>query len=171
MQKIIDKFYLISKNILDSYRTNDYNRTKELIELENNEYKKFVIEEIFSLFDYLFCEMDTLDMLDLENYEVAFYNNDKNLIIRRMYNKVNQIMNRYHRKEHKLLPLAKEFCVVDNNLIIAMQNITGALDDLERKILANIETKYLYFMNSSNSLNDNKKSTIFMNTMYVNPYL
>lgn len=171
MKNLMEKFYLIDKNILEAYRKGNFEETKKLIELENEEYKKIDIQDIIKFFDFLFNELEQLNISNNENFEVAIYNNDKHLITMRMYNKVSQIMNRFYQYEENKKYIEKDVCKIDKNLLIVTQNIDGAIADLEENILANIEIKYLYFMLLNNGIDNDKKSNVFMNTMYINPYL
>lgn len=171
MEYIIEKFYLISKKILETYRNGNYEELKKLIKLENDEYDKTDIQFIINFFDVLILKLNQMDIYKYENYETALYNNDKILITRRLYNKVKQIMNRYYAHEENTTIFEKDLCQIDDNLLIVTQNLDGAFADLEEKIITNIETKYLYFMMACQGIDNNKKQTVFMNTMFVNPYL
>lgn len=171
MENIINKLYLISKKVLKAYETSDYNTTKRLIDLEYEEYRKFDIQTILSLFDYIISELGKNNMIELENYEIAFNNKKEQLILKRIFNRLNQIINRYYQYEEKITTLEKDVTYVEKNKILIMQNMDGAYNELCEKIITNIETKYLYFILENNNLDDYTKSNIFINTMYINPYL
>lgn len=171
MYNIHDKFKLISKNILDAYNQENYKKLKELLDLEDREYKKMDVHLLNNYIDYLEYESKKLNIIDLENYEIALYNNQKQLIIRRMVNKVNQILNRYYYFEQNIERLEKDIIPITNNIIFVIQNFDGAMSELDEKILTNIETKYLYFILNNSKLDVSQKSRIFTNTLFVNPYL
>lgn len=171
MYNIYDKFNLISKNILDAYNQNNYERLENLLKIEDREYKKIDVHLLNNFIDYLEYESKNLDIIDFENYEIALYNNQKQLIIRRMVNKVNQMLNRYYYMEQDVDKLEKDIVPIEHNIILAIQNFDGALSELDEKILTNIETKYLYFILNSFNFNDKQKSEIIINTLFVNPYL
>lgn len=166
---IFDKFYLITKRIFEEYHNNNMNKLKRLIDIENEEYSKLKLIEIDYLEDYLFNKLNEKKLNFFENYEFALYNNKYNICIQRMYNQIGKLYSRY--TDYNNNELEEDINEIEPNIFLIMKNQDGAIGELQSKIKANIETKFLYFLLSDANISKEIKEQIFINLLFVDPYL
>ena len=169
MLNILNELNIISEILLEKYYDYNFEEVKKCIDYEISIYKNLSIKQLNQLVKYVEDLEIKLDSFRYENIEISPNINDK-LIIRHILNRINQALNRTYYLE-KNRKIEKEIYRVSNDKIIIMQNIAGALSELDEKILANIETKYIFFLITDQSINDFTKGGIINNSLYVNPYL
>ncbi len=169
MLNILNELNIISEILLEKYYDYNFEEVKKCIDYEISIYKNLSIKQLNQLVKYVEDLEIKLDSFRYENIEISPNINDK-LIIRHILNRINQALNRTYYLE-KNRKIEKEIYRVSNDKIIVMQNIAGALSELDEKILANIETKYIFFLITDQSINDFTKGSIINNSLYVNPYL
>lgn len=169
MLNILNELNIISEILLEKYYDYNFKEVKKCIDYEISIYKNLSIKQLNQLVKYVEDLEIKLDSFRYENIEISPNINDK-LIIRHILNRINQALNRTYYLE-KNRKIEKEIYRVSNDKIIVMQNIAGALSELDEKILANIETKYIFFLITDQSINDFTKGSIINNSLYVNPYL
>lgn len=169
MLNILNELNIISEILLEKYYDYNFEELKKCIDYEISIYKNLSIKQLNQLVKYVEDLEIKLDSFRYENIEISPNINDK-LILRHILNRINQALNRTYYLE-KNRKIEKEIYRVSNDKIIVMQNIAGALSELDEKILANIETKYIFFLITDQSINDFTKGSIINNSLYVNPYL
>ncbi len=169
MLNILNELNIISEILLEKYYDYNFEEVKKCIDYEISIYKNLSIKQLNQLVKYVEDLEIKLDSFRYENIEISPNINDK-LILRHILNRINQALNRTYYLE-KNRKIEKEIYRVSNDKIIVMQNIAGALSELDEKILANIETKYIFFLITDQSINDFTKGSIINNSLYVNPYL
>ena len=168
MKELYKNIRKISKNIYNSYYINDFNKLEYLIKDEKEFYENLDDDEIKKTIDYLKALSTKKDIDLYEDYEIVLYNNEEELIIRRIINKLNQICNK---KINYNDNSEKEVIELKPNLTLILPNSDMFLSELYCKLIANIDIKYLFFIINNNELEYTKKQNIFINTLFINPYL
>ncbi|MBE6160071.1 MAG: hypothetical protein E7157_03370 [Lactobacillales bacterium] len=161
----------ISSEIYDLYNQNDINKLKKLIEEENKIYEQYNPEQLTEIINYIYYLNGEKTLNYLYEYEIPLYNNKKRIIIERIINKLTNHINRSFLKEKESEFPIKDVLLLDNNTILVAENTDYSFSELYNKIITQVEIKYLYFVMDNDKLDNEKKKEIFLNDLFINPFL
>lgn len=155
----------ISKAILDFYDLGIDDYLEPYLKEEKDFYNNLTLDECRKIINKL------PDYVDFEvNYLTALNANSKQLSKVRIFNKINRkiIENVDYEPSYDtykyIVPISDK-----NKLVI--QNFSLALEKLRELQIANIENKFLYFLNQNPNISNDTKHYLLYNMMYINPYL
>lgn len=170
MESLYQRFYLISKQILEAYGKNNFDKLEHLINCEKELYQNLDIITLRKFDNYINSLSNDLNIDMYEDYEIVLYNKDNELIIRRIINKLSQIYNikQNYNNEYNY---EKDVMRLNSNITLIIPNSDIFLSELYYQLVVNIDIKYLYFIIDDDELTTEKKQSIFTNSLFINSYL
>ncbi len=166
-KEIYEEIYNFTCKIYDAYQIEDKNLLNKIIELEEPLYDRIFTElddyNLNVFLEYAIFKYSSINPHDYDLYEAILYEDKNKFVIRRINNKLLKKSIEYNITDEN-----KQAITLNDQITLVSSNIYDASIELNEKIIANIEAKFIYMLEKENIIN---RDEIIKKLTFVSVYL